>query len=385
MPQPANPIVQGASLALSGGGFRSTLFQIGTLLRFNELGLLPQLKAISSVSGGSIASGFLGATWGALTFSNNVATNFSTVFVAPLRTFCGKSIDIPSVVAGLLDPFTHAGDELVKQLDSHLFSGKTLQDLPDSSQGTAPRFIINASSLQTGVRFWFSREDMGDWRVGFTTVPRIRLADAVAASSAFPPFFSPLSIDITGYAFQSCKQDDNPISDLLNDPDLHKTLECTDGGAYDNLALGGIWDTYDTLWVSDASSPLDPAPHVPRDWLRVMLRVVDVLMRSGEARRRLDLLQLYKQQQSGSPNGRKGTYWSTSTAIAHLGTPGALPCDPSKTKRLAGIGTRLAAFNQQDQDELINWGYALADASVRRHSQIPNPPPPSWPCPAHPL
>jgi len=41
-------------LALSGGGFRATLFHLGAFWRLNELGYLPNLDRVSSVSGGSI-------------------------------------------------------------------------------------------------------------------------------------------------------------------------------------------------------------------------------------------------------------------------------------------------------------------------------------------
>ena len=44
----------GVGLALSGGGFRATLFHIGALWRLNELGYLPKPKEVTSVSGGSI-------------------------------------------------------------------------------------------------------------------------------------------------------------------------------------------------------------------------------------------------------------------------------------------------------------------------------------------
>jgi len=45
------------ALALSGGGFRATLFHCGALMRLNELGFLTKLSRISSVSGGAITSG----------------------------------------------------------------------------------------------------------------------------------------------------------------------------------------------------------------------------------------------------------------------------------------------------------------------------------------
>jgi predicted acylesterase/phospholipase RssA len=41
-------------LALSGGGFRATLFHLGVLRRLAELDLLRDVSVISSVSGGSI-------------------------------------------------------------------------------------------------------------------------------------------------------------------------------------------------------------------------------------------------------------------------------------------------------------------------------------------
>ena len=54
----------GLGLCLSGGGYRAMLFHVGALWRLNELGYLPQLKRISSVSGGSITAGVLGHALG---------------------------------------------------------------------------------------------------------------------------------------------------------------------------------------------------------------------------------------------------------------------------------------------------------------------------------
>lgn len=42
----------GTALCLSGGGYRAMLFHIGVLWRLNEIGWLPKLDRISSVSGG---------------------------------------------------------------------------------------------------------------------------------------------------------------------------------------------------------------------------------------------------------------------------------------------------------------------------------------------
>ena len=53
------PRREGVALCLSGGGFRSALFHLGALRRLFELGVLHEVALVSSVSGGSILSGFL--------------------------------------------------------------------------------------------------------------------------------------------------------------------------------------------------------------------------------------------------------------------------------------------------------------------------------------
>lgn len=51
---PADTVRPHLGLALSGGGFRAAFFHIGVLARMAELGLLRQVRVISTVSGGSI-------------------------------------------------------------------------------------------------------------------------------------------------------------------------------------------------------------------------------------------------------------------------------------------------------------------------------------------
>ena len=53
----------GTALCLSGGGYRAMLFHTGVLWRLNEIGWLPKLNRISSVSGGSITAGVLALNW----------------------------------------------------------------------------------------------------------------------------------------------------------------------------------------------------------------------------------------------------------------------------------------------------------------------------------
>ena len=50
-------------LALSGGGFRATLFHLGVIRFLHEAHLLERVKFISGVSGGSILAAHLGLNW----------------------------------------------------------------------------------------------------------------------------------------------------------------------------------------------------------------------------------------------------------------------------------------------------------------------------------
>src|SRR6185437_11008862 len=84
-----NSLEPGIGLALSGGGFRAMLFHAGALLRLNELGILSRAARISSVSGGSIAAGYLAYVWGKLLSSNvsGVFERFKEDYVEPILEF----------------------------------------------------------------------------------------------------------------------------------------------------------------------------------------------------------------------------------------------------------------------------------------------------------
>lgn len=101
-----------------------------------------------------------------------------------------RTIDKGSIIGGILTPGT-ISDKVVKAYRDLAFGTATLQDLPDDrGAGPAgptrgPRFVINATSVQSGVLFRFSKPYAWDDRVGKIASPPIELAVAVAASSAF--------------------------------------------------------------------------------------------------------------------------------------------------------------------------------------------------------
>src|SRR5687768_18449087 len=98
------------------------------------------------------------------------------MFRDPLRAMAARTIDENSILAGLLLPGSIA-DKITAAYDKHLFRGATLADLPDDAQG--PRFVINATNVQTGSLWRFSRPYMGDYQVGLVRDAQFPLARAV--------------------------------------------------------------------------------------------------------------------------------------------------------------------------------------------------------------
>ncbi len=185
----------GVGLCLSGGGYRAMLFHAGTLWRLHDLSALHKLNRISSVSGGSLTAAVTALAWDKLQANAGSADAFKQHVIRPLRTLASRTIDVPSVIWGLLVSGS-ISDRIVAAYRKYLFGEATLQDLPDS-----PLFVINATSLQSTVLWRFSKPYMGDYQVGLILNPTTGIAMAVAASSAFPPVLSPRRLRLDPKAF----------------------------------------------------------------------------------------------------------------------------------------------------------------------------------------
>jgi NTE family protein len=337
-------------LALSGGGFRATLFGIGSLWRLNELGLLRAVDRVTGVSGGAILLGFLGARWRSLTFdSNGVCMNFVEELVTPLRTFCRRRIDATAVLLGWLSPFHSAGDIVAALYERYLFKGATLRDLPPH-----PTCILYATNMQTGRNFRLTREFIADWHLGTNAKQNVRLATAVGASAAFPPLFSPVTL--------RTNPDDwtEPASRHADLRRMQQTIRLADGGVYDNLGVEALIGNCEIVLVSDAGAPFDVKYRLGSNYVSQLGRVRNVLIDQTRALRKRWLLD------EMSAGRQAGTYWGISTEIGRYQV-GTIVRDSAATARLQMIPTRLTRFNDTDQGQLINWGYALCDAALRRH------------------
>src|SRR5262245_17333564 len=260
----------GTALCLSGGGYRAMLYHLGAIWRLNEAGLLKDLKRVSSVSGGSITAAMLGLKWKKLSFSpQKVASNLFDEVIKPVMGLAGHTLDVFSIGAGIINPFKSIADEIADGYRSHLYGHATLQDLP--SDGEGPRFVLNATNVQTKVLWRFSKPYMGDYRIGLIRNPTIELAVAVGASSAFPPVLSPVELKLHAEQFDKTTAGD------LQKPPFNSDVILSDGGVYDNLGLETAWKEYDTILVSDGGGATSDEPSPHHDWARHAYRVLQLI------------------------------------------------------------------------------------------------------------
>jgi len=359
----------GIALCLSGGGYRAMLFHLGALWRLNELAYLKKLDRISAVSGGAITAGVLGHRWSRLGFSpSGVASQFTTEVVQPLRALAGRTIDQDAVVGGLLMPGSIA-ERVTGAYRKYLFGSATLQDLP----ADPPRFVINATNVQSGALFRFSRPFIADYRVGLIKNPTIELAVAVAASSAFPPLLSPLKLELPASAWEP--PSGLPSEDLHREPYLTDVV-LTDGGVYDNLGLETAWKRYGTILVSNGGGKMEAEEEPESDWARHAIRVNEIIDNQVRSLRVRQVVGAFAAKE------KDGTYWGIRTDIGEYGLADALPCPLDQTLRLAQTKTRLKRLDDVVQERLINWGYAICDAAMRTYVVKTQPPPSGFPYPA---
>ena len=223
-------------LALSGGGFRATLYHLGVLRFLRDADLLRDISHMTSVSGGSIMAAHLMLHWDRYNGSeeefaeaaeellafvrmdvrNRVVRRFPLAFATNCaRRLIGRGWSRKLTRPGLLE--TH--------YEKHLFGDKCLYEMP-----AVPQLHILATNINEGGLCSFTRKGLivqrrlaaGEQQFelvpsGMATVPM-----AVTASSAFPGFFPPLQLNAK----------DVGVGESRFPPHLF-----TDGGVYDNLGV----------------------------------------------------------------------------------------------------------------------------------------------------
>ena len=341
----------GPGLALSGGGFRATLFNLGAVWRLNDAGWLKKLAIVTSVSGGSITSGVLAFKWGKLKFDGaGVAANFRDEVAAPVQHFCTLSIDVTAGIEGLVNVFDTIPKRIAAKYRAELFGDATLQDLPDPA--TEPRFVFYATSLQSGASVRMSRKYLGGLSRRQNSQPDAAARDRRGRVQRF--------------SAGDVARRRRPRPGALAGPGGCRSLFT--GRVPEATAAVGRWR------LRQHGSRIDLGPLQDRARQR---RGCAVLAGSGtrsgvaepggtRARHRV------RADAPAAPLVARRRFHREAAARRLLGhrdedrayNVDALAKDTADTAALQHIRTRLNPFTAKEQAQLVNWGYALSDAAM---------------------
>jgi predicted acylesterase/phospholipase RssA len=222
-------------LALSGGGFRASLYHLGLVRFLRDAGILSQVSHITSVSGGSILAAHLVLNWDRYNGSPDEFDAAASEFLSFVR------LDVRNRILRrfpLILPLRWSGRLLGRSnrklsrtglLEYHyekfLYGDTSLFELPEK-----PQLHILATNLSEGCLCSFHRNGLlmvrrqpgSTIRIDRIHIGLATVAMAVTASSAFPGFFPPLeltSVEVGANVGEFGRQ------------------AYTDGGVFDNLGI----------------------------------------------------------------------------------------------------------------------------------------------------
>jgi NTE family protein len=371
-PYPAKPPpASGVPLALafSGGGFRASLAALGVLRFVADADLLGRVRYVSSVSGGSVAHGMLAHHYDELEREGFSPEALDRVVIEP---FIDRISEHSLIWALISNIWKIIGSKtrtnlLADTFDEWFYGGQRLEQLSPSC-----RFVFNAADLTTGVRFGFERDVFGDYVLGRrnTSGSGLRLADAVAASAAFPGAFAPLVMG--DYQF--------PCSN-------GRVAKLLDGGAYDNLGLEVVDDLRDTFLVAiNAGGLFHTGRFGGLPWVRNLVRVNSLLYRQSTSLRQREMIgrfqafeQAKKQKQPPPEWGRQGILFGLAATFKQP-SPEWVATRPEHEElrlKLALVKTTFARFDRELCRQLVYRGWWLAGCSIATFhrdliDQLPN-------------
>ena len=373
--------LRGQGLALSGGGYRASLFHLGVTRRLHELGVLQRITRLSSVSGGSILAGFLAHRMLEHGSARLEFNDWEAEVSAPFRQLVRKDIRTGLVVRHIAWNWVWPAPRargLEKAFRKRIGS-RRLVELPKATDDNI-EFIFLATNIEKGTPWRFTAEKIGTYK----TPQTMTIAEAIAASACFPPIFGPIKI----------RKDGRTIGHL------------TDGGVYDNTGMEPVWNSNKVVLISDAGTPFDFK--VPKWFGSRIMRYVDIGRNQvGALRRRAIIRRLHRQYQTVRDNegpspcelsaeddcfmrNRRvtekptGAFWR----LASLKKNFCEGCSAEFTNELeelegdwygyseetqrsliGEIRTDMDAFTKAETKILENHGYFMADLAIRRHAR----------------
>lgn len=260
-------------LALSGGGFRATVFHLGLLDRLSASNNLEDVSFISTVSGGSLCAGLIYGINGYKWPSSN---QYRVSILPEIRNLITK-IDLEmglkwKAVRAPHRLFKTRANDLSDLLKKHWGITANLNKLSQK-----PRWILNATCSETGRNWRFESKRMGDYEFGYVLEPRIPISEAMSASAGYPVLIGPLILDADRFSWIQYKTENetypyHPVFDKVH---------LWDGGIYDNLGIEplfkvgkGYKKNVDFLIVSDASGTFSPETY--RRGVKALNRLISI-------------------------------------------------------------------------------------------------------------
>lgn len=231
-------------VTMSGGGYRAAAYSLGTLSYLNALEsgretLLKQVRAISTVSGGSITGlSYAQSVKRGETFAGYFNRLFSFLTEEDLVNDGITNFVTPGFKNSLIEGFARVYTE--KLFDDETFESILPKKNTAGEYDTHLDFTcINATEFNTGTPFRFIAQKQGfAHRIGnhYYKLDRNRIGSMplgipLAASSCFPGGFEPISIDIGPYL--------SPTS-VLNRYEHSRQVSLMDGGVVDNQGIGSV-------------------------------------------------------------------------------------------------------------------------------------------------
>lgn len=268
-------------LALSGGGFRATLFHLGVLRFLKDIDLLSSVTDIASVSGGSILAAHLTLNWDRYNGTDeefDEAVSEIVKFVQfDVRNHVVRRLPLqyPARIISRLARFSSReltpNAILEKCYQRFLYGDTCLYQLPQQ-----PMLHILATSVSNGGLSVFNRNGLyvqqrtenGESRFEHVPGKMASIPRVVGASSAFPGFFPPVEFT---------------AADLGVRDGEFPTEYFTDGGVYDNLGIRAFtWlkelgTQFDEVFVSDAGKPFQILSDNSLGFIGQSVRASDIL------------------------------------------------------------------------------------------------------------
>ena len=352
-------------LALSGGGFRASLYHLGLVRFLRDAKILSNVTHITSVSGGSIFAAHLVLNWGRYNGSANefdaVASELLDFVRLDVRNRITRRFPLTMPLRWGRRLLGRSNRKLTRtglleyHYEKYLYGDTSLFELPE-----CPQLHILATNLSEGCLCSFNRDglwmmrrqsghayDVEKIQVGLATVPM-----AVTASSAFPGFFPPLVLtgaDVGARSGEFGRQ------------------AYTDGGVFDNLGvrmfrclepLLAESDKLDGVLVSDVGKPFEVQMNRRAGGLiSTALRATDILMD-----------RVWQLENEAFEDTAGFIFARMTEVVERQEDPTAL--HPEIQRQTANIRTDLDRFSPLEISGLIRHGYCVGRMACRARPDL---------------